>query len=137
MLSKDGLPVIEARGWTIRSTTSNFVQLNAHNWGKRVDHKVYNLHCCIFCLASWKGRIGTPTLFTFTLKPWVKEWNSLEFNVWIINGSLFQNDKHEYNLRWKQSIIYIWTSFCININDNSFTYLWITWRIELSNYKEK
>ena len=62
----------------------------AHNWGKRVDHKVYNLHDGIFCFAYWKDRLGTP-LASLLLSLLVKEGNSLGFKYGRVDDSLKQD----------------------------------------------
>ena len=80
----------------------------SHNWGKRVDHKVYNLHDGIFCFAYWKDILGTP-LASLLLSHLVKEGNSLGFKYGrvgdslkldgnLIDESLKWNVKQDYNM---------------------------------------
>ena len=78
----------------------------SHNWGKRVDHKVYNLHDGIFCFAYWKDILGTP-LASLLLSHLVKEGNSLGFKYGRVDDSLkWDGNLVDESLKWNVNQAY-------------------------------
>ena len=88
--------------------------MNAQHWGKRVDHKVYNLHDCISCFAYWNGRIGT-LLASLLLSLLVKEGNSLGFEYGRVDDSLkWDGNLVDESLKWNVKQAYNLMG-CLNI----------------------